>query len=115
MTKRRSAAPDIAACILFLYGFTLVFALMRSAFSHTLVQALQGLALYGGLLATCASLGFALLGRRTPGLLGALLFFAVVVIAAVTGFFIPETGRLPTGMLSLFGVALLLPARHEFA
>lgn len=115
MTKRRSAAPDIAACILFLYGFTLVFALLRAAYSSSLGQALQGLLLHGGLLAACLLLGFALLGRRAPGLLGALLFFAVAAIAAASGFYVPETGRLPAGLLSLFGVALLLPARHEFA
>ena len=46
---------------------------------------------------------------------GALLALAVAAVAAVTGFYIPETAQLPAGLLSLFGISLLLPSLREFA
>lgn len=113
--RRRTPAPDIAACILLLFGASLIFSVLKALYSRTPSAAVQGLVGAGGLLVVCAVLARGLLLRQGYAAPGALLALAVAAVAAVTGFYIPETAQLPAGLLSLFGISLLLPSLREFA
>ncbi len=116
MTKRRSAAPDIAGCVLLLYAATLSFAFLHGFYSSSsLAGVVPQVAVYGGLLAACGVSALGLFDRKAWARGMGLLLFVAAFIAGVTEFHVPDTAQLPTAMLSLFAIVLLLATGGEFA
>lgn len=113
---RRTAAPDIAACILALFSATFFFGVLRAAYGTTALRP-PGLAaaLYAALVALGAALTRGVVLRRPPALpLSVLAFLAVFAGSLVPGAY-PETAQLPAGLLALLGAGLLIGGRREFA
>jgi hypothetical protein len=116
MSPRRTPAPDIVAGVLLLYAATFFFAVLKALFStRTVTEALSRAAVYTGLLGLCIYLAVGLLRRRPSALPGTLLALLGCLIAAMSGFHVPETAQVPAGVLSLFGIVLLLFSRRELA
>lgn len=98
-----------------LFGSAFVFAVLKALYARSASVALQGTLTYGGLLAACVVLARGLLLRQGFAAAGGLVGLLVMLLAAATGFYIPETAQLPAGLLSVFGLCLLLPRWSEFA
>lgn len=115
MAARRTVAPDIAGCCLFLFAATLTFAVLRAPYIHKRVPDIaRDIAIYGGLLLACVSVGMGLFQRRAWALVPGLLLLAAGFGASVLNWHMPETGQLPAGVLGATGVVLLLARTGEF-
>lgn len=115
MAARRTVAPDIAGCCLFLFAATLAFAVLRAPYIHKRAPEIaRDIAIYGGLLLACVSVGMGLFQRRSWALVPGLLLLAAGFGASVLNWHMPETGQLPAGVLGATGVVLLLARTDEF-
>lgn len=115
-SHRRTPAPDIAACILLLYGATLFFGLLRALYATQVVsQALLGASIYLILLGAAAGVGWGLITRRPWALPAGILCLIAAGGAALLHFHVPETAELPTVLLSALGAALLVGGKGEFS
>jgi hypothetical protein len=115
MAARRTVAPDIAGCCLFLYAATLAFAVLRAPYIHKRAPDLvRDIAIYGGLLLACASVGLGLFQRRPWALIPGLVLSALGFGASLMNWHMPETGQLPAGVLGATGIVLLLARSGEF-
>ncbi|MCS6913965.1 MAG: hypothetical protein RMK29_14500 [Myxococcales bacterium] len=115
MSRRRTPAPDIAACVLLLFAATLVVATMKALYMRPAVRALLQGGICLGLLGGCAAVARGLLLRRPWSLPAGLVLLLAAVAAAVAGFHMPETAELPAGLLGLLGAVLLVGSRGEFS
>lgn len=114
-SKRRTPAPDMGACILLLFSITLLFAILRTFYvgRDAGQVALHALA-YAALLLACAGTAAGLFARRGWARAAGLLLFVLCLLGAIEGFQVPDTARVPAGVLSLFGVLFLLGSGGEF-
>lgn len=112
---RRSAAPDIVACILLLFAASMVFAVLRAFYeTNQIAVALRGALAWTALLSICGAVARGVLLRQPWSLGAALCLLGIGAVAAIAGFHIPDTVELPTAMLSLLGGGLLLVSHREF-
>jgi hypothetical protein len=115
MAARRTVAPDIAGCCLFLFAATLSFAVLRAPYIHKHAPEIaRDIAIYGGLLLACVSVAMGLFQRRAWALIPGLVLLAAGFGASVLNWHMPETGQLPAGVLGATGVVLLLARADEF-
>lgn len=115
MAARRTVAPDIAGCCLFLFGATLAFAVLRAPYIHKRAPEIaRDIAIYGGLLLACVSVGMGLFQRRAWALIPGLALLALGLGASAFNWHMPETGQLPAGVLGATGIVLLLARTGEF-
>src|SRR5579872_1477366 len=102
MIIRRTAAPDIAGCVLCVFAGTLLFSLLHGFYSgSTLAAIAPQVAIFFSLLAACSGVALGIFARRGWARGAGLLIFLLAFGAAVFNFHVPGTAQLPLGILSL--------------